>query len=242
MLVIIKKWNLFLIVAIFLCVVVGAGFFLRQNSTVSTAAMPVFGKRVIVDAGHGSPDGGAVGSRQVLEKDLNLQIAQFLQQYLEQSGAEVIVTRSDDNGIYDADSQTIRQKKRTDLSNRQKLMEESGADLFVSIHMNRFSDSQYSGPQVFYSVNHPASKPLAEAVQQDMIAVLEPTSERVVKPAGKEIYLLSKAKLPAILVECGFLSNDREEQLLLDETYQKKTAWSIYCGVTKYLTAIGSNQ
>ncbi len=239
MLVIIKKWNLLLLSAIFLCIVVGTGFLLRQSTAISTAAMPVFGKRIIVDAGHGSPDGGAVGSRQVLEKDLNLQIALLLQQYLEQSGAEVIMTRSDDNGIYDLESKTIRQKKRTDLSNREKLMAESEADFFVSIHMNRFSDSRYSGPQVFYSVNHEQSKPLAEAVQQEMIAVLEPPSERVVKPAGKEIYLLSKAKLPAILVECGFLSNDREEQLLLDETYQKKTAWSIYCGLTKYLTAAG---
>ena len=238
MLVIIKKWNLLLIAAIFLSVVVGAGFFLRQSSAFSTAAMPVYGKRIIVDAGHGSPDGGAVGSRQVLEKDLNLQIARFLQQYLEQSGADVIVTRSDDNGIYDADSRTIRQKKRTDLSNRETLMTDSKADFFVSIHMNHFSDSRYSGPQVFYSVNHAESKPLAEAVQKEMIAVLQPPLERAVKPAGKEIYLLNKAKLPAILVECGFLSNDREEQLLLDETYQKKTAWSIYCGLTKYLTAV----
>ncbi len=236
MLIFIRKWNLVLLAVILLCGVCTAGVMLRQDPGLETAAVPGYGKRIIVDAGHGEPDGGAVGNHGVLEKDLNLSIALLLQQYLEQSGAEVILTRSDDNGIYDENSRTIRQKKRTDLSNREKIIEKSDADLFVSIHMNKFTDSRYSGPQVFYSANHQASKPLAEQVQKEMIEVLEPVSEREIKKAGKEIYLLNQTKIPAILIECGFLSNDREEQLLMDETYQKKTAWAIYCGLVRYLS------
>ncbi len=238
MLVIIKKWNLILLCITFLVAVFSLGLLVRQGESVETVAVPCAGKRIIVDAGHGEPDGGAVGNHGVLEKDLNLVISRFLQGYLEQSGAEVIVTRSDDSGIYDADSKTIRQKKRSDLANREKIIKKSDADLLVSIHMNKFSDSKYSGPQVFYSANHEASKTLAETVQKTMIAILEPESEREIKQAGKDIYLLSKTEIPGILVECGFLSNDREEKLLVDEAYQKKTAWAIYCGIVSYLANV----
>ncbi len=223
--------------AIFVLGVASLGLMVRKSNPQEVVAVPGTGKRVVVDAGHGEPDGGAVGNHGVLEKDLNLAVARFLQGYLEQSGAEVILTRSDDNGIYDAKSQTIRQKKRTDLSNREKLIRESNADLFVSIHMNKFSDSKYSGPQVFYSANHQSSKTLAEAIQKEIIAIIKPPSERAIKQAGQEIYLLKKTEIPSVLVECGFLSNDREEKLLMDEDYQKKMAWAIYCGIAKYLEA-----
>lgn len=167
------------------------------------------------------------------EKDLNLAIALKLQQFLEQGGTGVILTRSDDNGIYDI-SGNIRSKKNSDMKNREKLMEESGADAFVSIHMNHFSDSQYSGPQVFFSKNNPKSELLAKLVQASLIESLSPPSQREIKQADSSIYLLKQAKLPAILVECGFLSNNAEEQKLLDEAYQKKVAWSIYCGMINY--------
>lgn len=220
---------------IFLITVFSLGLLVRHGETIETASVPCAGKRIIVDAGHGEPDGGAIGNHGVLEKDLNLAITRFLQGYLEQSGAEVIVTRSDDSGIYDGDSKTIRQKKRSDLANREKIIKQSDADMFVSVHMNKFSDSKYSGPQVFYSVHNDASKPLAEIVQNSLITVLKPDSKRNVKQAGKDIYLLSKTDIPAILVECGFLSNDKEEKLLMSEDYQKKTAWAIYCGLVSYL-------
>ncbi|MGN1059367.1 MAG: N-acetylmuramoyl-L-alanine amidase, partial [Clostridia bacterium] len=228
---------LFLLLATLVVAVLAAGLAVRPAEVLETAAVPGFGKRIILDAGHGEPDGGAVGNHGVLEQELNLKIALLLQGYLEQSGAEVLLTRSDSEGIYDAGSATIKQKKRTDLHNREKLMNQSDGDLFVSIHMNKFTDSRYSGPQVFYSGNREASKTAAECVQRELIAVLEPASQREIKKAGKEIYLLKQAKIPAILIECGFLSNDREEQLLLDENYQKKTAWAIYCGLVQYFSA-----
>lgn len=236
MMIFIKKWNLFLLCVIMIAGVLSFGILVRRDASLEVDTIPGYGKRIIVDAGHGEPDGGAISPGGVLEKDLNLAIAGFLQGYLEQSGISVIMTRTDDSGIFDSGSKTIRQKKRSDLANREKIIEESGADLFVSIHMNQFQDAKYSGPQVFYSVNHPSSKALAESVQKEMNAILEPERERVIKPAGKEIYLLKSAKLPAILAECGFLSNPREEKLLTDESYQKRTAWAIYCGIIKYLS------
>ena len=167
-----------------------------------------------------------MGSAGVLEKDLNLAIAQKLQQFLEQGGTNVIVTRSDDNGIYDV-SGNIRSKKNSDLKNREKLMKESSADAFVSVHMNKFPDGQYSGPQVFFSGNNEKSEGLAKQVQSALI-------EALAKKADGSIYLLKQAKLPAILVECGFLSNEEEQKKLLDDSYQKQVAWAIYCGILKY--------
>ena len=174
-----------------------------------------------------------MGSAGVLEKDLNLAIAQKLQQFLEQGGTNVIVTRSDDNGIYDV-SGNIRSKKNSDLKNREKLMKESSADAFVSVHMNKFPDGQYSGPQVFFSGNNEKSEGLAKQVQSALIEALAPPSSRDVKKADGSIYLLKQAKLPAILVECGFLSNEEEQKKLLDDSYQTQVAWAIYCGILKY--------
>ncbi len=145
----------------------------------------------------------------------------------------MIVTRSDDNGIYDV-SGSIRSKKNSDLKNREKIITESGADIFISIHMNKFSESKYSGPQVFYSANNEKSKVMAECVQKSMTECLKPSSVRDIKKADGSIYLLKKAEIPAILIECGFLSNSEEEQKLIDEDYQKQIAWSIYAGILKY--------
>lgn len=236
MIVILKKWNAVLLSAILLIGVYTAGLFIESIASSRQVSLPCYGKVIVLDAGHGEPDGGAVGKSGVKEQELNLKIAKFAQSFLEQSGMDVIVTRADEQGIQDSGS-TIRQQKRSDLSNREKLMNQSEADVFVSIHMNKFTDSKYSGPQVFYSPNHAKSKELAEIMQAEMIQVLEPSSKREAKQATGDIYLLKKAKIPAILVECGFLSNSQEEQKLLDERYQKETAWAIYSSIVKYFSA-----
>jgi len=184
-------------------------------------------------ATHGAPDGGAVGSNGVLEKDLNLAISLKLQTFLEQSGVAVILTRSDDNGIYSV-SESIRNKKYSDMKNREKLIKSSNADAFVSIHMNKFTDEQYSGPQVFFSKNRPESEQLARLVQDNLNACVSPPSPRDIKKADSNIYLLKTAELPAGLVECGFLSNKAEQEKLLNENYQKQIAWAIYCGMIQY--------
>lgn len=219
---------LILSLVVFACGILKSAVFSDQETF-----LPSEGRAIIIDAGHGAPDGGAVGQSGVLEKDLNLAVAKALQKFLEAGGTQVVLTRSDDNGIYDV-SGSIKSKKVSDIKNREKLMQESDADAFISIHMNKFPQKQYSGPQVFYSVNDDHSKRLAECVQRNMILALSPVSEREIKEAYDSIYLLKNATIPAVLIECGFLSNDREEKKLLDENYQKQIAWSIYCGIIQY--------
>ena len=175
-----------------------------------------------------------------MEKDLNLAVAKLVQQFLEQGGTSVIVTRSDDNGIYDAND-TIRSKKRSDLKNREQLIESSGADAFISIHMNQFPDSRYSGPQVFYSGNNKQSEILAKHIQESLAETVNPVMKREIKKADGSIYLLKKATIPAVLVECGFLSNSEELAKLTEESYQKKLAWAIYCGILQYFNELESD-
>ncbi len=233
MLFFIRKRTLFLLSFIFVLLVLTAGVSVR-NTKGFEAVTTQKTLTIIVDAGHGEPDGGAVSPRGVLEKDLNVKVAGFLKANLEAQGYRVLLTREGDRGIYDETAATIKAKKNSDMRNRLKIMNDSGADLFVSIHMNQFGDAKYSGPQVFYTKNLPEAKELATHLQTAMISELTPVSKREIKPAGKEIYLLSHAKIPAVLVECGFLSNEKEEALLIEESYQKKIAQAISGGITAY--------
>lgn len=228
-----KKSRLFSGILILFFIVFVCGIMKSAVFSDKETFLPSEGKTIIIDAGHGAPDGGAVGDSGVLEKDLNLSVAQILQKFMESGGVQVLLTRSDDNGIYDI-SGSIKNKKVSDIKNREKFMKETDADVFLSIHMNKFSEKQYSGPQVFYSVNDSDSKHLAECIQSNMISALSPKSEREIKPADKNIYLLNNATIPAVLVECGFLSNAEEEQKLKDKNYQRKLAWAIYCGIIEY--------
>ncbi len=235
MVIFVRKWNFFLVLLAFVLLMGGIGFACRQDVSRAVTGVPGQDKKIVIDAGHGSPDGGAVGNSGIPEKDLNLSIAKLVQMYFEQSGIEVVMTRTDDAGLFDADDRSVREKKRNDLRKRERIMNESQADLFISIHMNKFEDSRYSGPQVFYSPNTEFSGQLAEALQSELIAVLQPSSHREIKKASSDIYLLKKAEIPAVLVECGFLSNPQEESLLQNEDYQNRIAWAIYSGVIKFL-------
>lgn len=233
MLFVFKKKKLFLgffllVFVVFVCGILKTVLFSNQETF-----LPSEGRTIIIDAGHGAPDGGAVGSTGVLEKDLNLSVARYLQKFFESNGTNVLLTRSDDNGIYDVEG-SIKNKKVSDIKNREKLVLESDADLFISIHMNKFPESKYNGPQVFYSANDKNSELLAKCIQQSMIAALNPENKREIKKADGSIYLLKNIKLPAVLVECGFLSNSIEEQKLIDVSYQRQLAWSMYCGIIEY--------
>lgn len=236
MIVILKKQNFIIIICILIITVMCAGLLLKNNTDTSVNALPYLGKTVVLDAGHGYPDGGAVGLSGTEEDALNLEVTLFLQGFLEKSGINVILTRADENGIFDENKGNIKNKKLSDMKNREKIMNESGADIFVSIHMNKFTDSKYSGPQVFYSANLEEGKLLAETVQKELIAELKPKMEREIKKAGSGIYLLKNAELPAVLVECGFLSNPDEERLLKTAEYRKRTAWAIYKGIITYFS------
>lgn len=196
-------------------------------------------RTIVIDAGHGGEDGGASGKSGVPEKTINLAIAQDLSRLLQVSGFRVVMTRTTDVSIADGNLDTIRERKVSDLHNRLKIIEEQGDCIFVSIHQNHFTESRYSGTQVFYSTNNSDSKLLAENIRNRVISLLQKDNTRETKPATSSIYLLWETKVPAVLVECGFLSNSAEEAKLNDPAYQKQMAFSVYCGLLDYCNPEG---
>ena len=178
-------------------------------------------------------DEGAESSNGITEAQINLKIALKVQNLLEQSGCTVILTRSDDNAIYDLDKDTLREKKVSDIKNRVKIGNESSADIFISIHLNKISESQYYGWQCFYKNNDENSKRLANTLQATLNETIEKTNDRVALPI-KDIYIVEHVEIPISIVECGFLSNPEEEKQLQEDEYQNKLAWGIYNGIINY--------
>ena len=205
------------------------------GSTVQVSSTPVSGKVVVLDAGHGVPDEGAESSTGTTEAETNLKIALKVQNLLEQSGATVILTRSDENAIYDLDSQTLKEKKISDIHNRVKIGNESSADIFVSIHLNKIPQQQYWGWQCFYKNGNEASTKLAKLLQQNLNEAIQKENNRVAMKIDN-IYIVEHVEIPLSIVECGFLSNPEEEQLLLTDEYQNKLAWGIYNGIMEYFS------
>ena len=203
------------------------------NETIETTATPVSGKTVILDAGHGTPDEGAQSSDGVTEAETNLKITLKVQKLLEQNGCNVILTRSDDNAIYDLDSKTLRQKKVSDIKNRVKIGNESSADVFVSIHLNKISESQYYGWQCFYNTKSEKSIDLAKSIQESLNEAIEKENNRVAMKLNT-VYIMKNVEIPISIVECGFLSNPEEEKQLLEDSYQERLAWGIYNGIMEY--------
>lgn len=214
---------IFCFVFVFIC---SAGFITR-------AALKHNVITVIVDAGHGEPDGGAVGVTGILEKDVNLEIAQRTREVLEGKGFNVIMTRTGDSGIFDEKSETIRDKKKSDMKARLEIMKVSGADLFLSIHMNSFENKSAHGLNVFYTEEFPEIKPLAEAIQV-RISEITGADTHAVKSADNRLYLMKNPPIPAILAECGFISNPEEEKKLTEEDYQSRIAWAISEAIEDY--------
>ena len=219
------------VLAVVYCAVIFAGIFqiyFNENlsaKTVSTFAMPVNKKIIVIDAGHGGWDPGMVGANGVVEKDINLLVAQKLQTFLELAGSVVLVTRDNDEALGDS--------KRIDLNERRKLSE--NADIFISIHQNSFPQSSVRGAQAFYYDESPDSKMLAECIQEQVTVFLNRgyTKNRVAK-ANDVYYLLKKTTSPSVIIECGFLSNPDEGQLLSSDDYQEKIAWTIYMGIVNF--------
>ena len=167
------------------------------------------------------------------EAETNLKIALKVQNLLEQSGATVILTRSDENAIYDLDKSTLREKKISDIHNRVKIGNESSADIFVSIHLNKIPQEQYWGWQCFYRQNDEQSTKLAKSLQQNLNDAIEKENQRVAMKIDN-VYIMKHVEIPISIVECGFLSNKEEEKMLLTDEYQDKLAWGIYNGIMDY--------
>ena len=208
-----------------------------SNKAVKVNATPITNKTIVLDAGHGKPDEGAVGFTGTTEEAINLQIVLKLQKLIEQSGANVILTRSDENGIYSADSMSIRSKKVSDIKNREEMVKNSNADIFVSVHLNKYSDSKYSGWQTFYKPNDEKSKQLADKIQEELNNNISENNNRI-PMVIKGVYLIDHIDLPSTIVECGFISNPEEEQELKSDEHQSKLAWGIYIGIQKYFSGM----
>ncbi len=194
--------------------------------------------QIILDAGHGGFDGGAVASDGTVEKDINLKVCLALYNMLNEGGFEVVLTRESDVSTDDINGEKIASRKKSDLKNRLELMNKYPDAVFVSIHLNKFTTSAARGSQVFYSGRVEGSKALADSVQASITGMLQPDNNRVNKQATSSTYLIYNATVPAILVECGFLSNSAELELLKNYDYQNKMAFCIYCGITEYFSKI----
>lgn len=176
---------------------------------------------------------GASSDEGVTEASINLKLALKVQNLLEEAGSTVILTRSDENGIYDAESNTIREKKVSDIKNRVKIGNESSADIFVSIHLNKLPQKQYGGWQTFFKKGNEESKKLAQNLQSGLNETIQKDNKRESLKI-ENIYIIDHVEIPTAIVECGFLSNEEEEKLLQTEEYQNKLAWGIYVGIMNY--------
>ena len=234
MIVIDKKRILMCILGMFCFTILMIANVKNVEDVVFTSTTPVASKVIVLDAGHGKPDEGAEGVSGITEEKTTLEITLKLQKLLEESGATVILTRSDENGIYDADKNgSIREMKVSDIKNRVKIGNESSADIFISIHLNKGESSNYSGWQTFYKSKSEEGKRLATAVQDELKKTINTENKRVAHEISK-IYLVDHVEIPMTIVECGFLSNPQEEQKLLTDDYQSKLAWGIYLGISDY--------
>ena len=190
---------------------------------------------IIIDAGHGGEDGGAVGANGIFEKNINLSVASMLETRLRNDGYKTLMTRTEDILLYDRNTDFEGHKKHLDLEARIKIAEETENALFISIHMNSFSQKKYKGLQVYYSPNSSHSKLLAEEIQLNARLLLDASNNRVTKESDGNILLLKRITHPAVLVECGFLSNTSECQRLSDPLYQAEIARTICISIENYI-------
>ena len=205
---------------------------LHVTSTATDLHTPV----IILDPGHGGEDGGATGTNGVLEKDLNLSLTKTLAALLRGAGYTVVETRTQDRMLYDP-AEGTKHKKQRDLEGRVAFMREHPNALFVSIHMNTFPAESCEGTQVWYAPSDPTAKELAESIQASVKALLQPENNRRVKAATSGIYILRHAEVPAVLVECGFLSTPEECERLCSELYQKELALVLFSAISEKISA-----
>jgi N-acetylmuramoyl-L-alanine amidase len=222
------------LVLIFLMVLV-FGYQLPAAHTASTWGMPLSGKVIAIDAGHGGPDGGAVSDSGVVEKDVNLAVALYLRDYLQQAGALVVMTRETDMDLADSGKKGYSKRKTEDLVRRAQALSERNIDLFVTVHMNSIPSPKWTGAQVFYTGNNPDNATLAALIQDEIKRNLTNTT-RAAMSVKKTVYLLKMMQVPSALVELGFLSNPEEARNLSQPSYQQKLAAAVYQGILRFLS------
>jgi N-acetylmuramoyl-L-alanine amidase len=194
-----------------------------------TFHMPLAGRVIVLDPGHGGADGGAISKGGLVEKDVALQVALYLRDYLQEAGALVVMTRETDKDLADEGS---RRRKAQDLMRRAQLIKKSGADVFVSVHLNAIPSPRWSGAQTFYYPTLEANQRLATFIQKELVRNLNNTKRQARYSGG--VYILKTSQIPSALVEVGFLSNPQEAAMLARPDYQKKLAAAIYTGILRF--------
>ncbi len=189
---------------------------------------------ITIDAGHGGADGGCVSVNGAVEKNINLNILLTLRDTMTVMGYDVNCTRESDVSIYDKGVEGLKNQKLSDMKNRLAIFGKYSDGISVSIHQNQFTDSKYSGAQMFYSEKNPEGEQLAKIMQERFRSVLQPENEREAKAVGDDLYLLDNTINPAVMIECGFLSNPDEAAKLESEEYQKQVAFTIMTGIKEY--------
>lgn len=230
----IMKYKSTAMVAFIVLVAVAFGFFARiyrDELAVETVSSE---KLIILDAGHGGEDPGTSTADGILEKDLNLEITLLLGEMLMEKGYTVVYTRTEDKLLYAPEENIKGIRKISDLKNRCKIAKEYPDAVFVSIHMNSYGSSKYSGLQVYYSTKDKESEDLANLIQFSVKENLQPKNNRKIKP-GNDIYVLENIDNVGVLIECGFLSNTEEAKKLSEKEYQKMLCFSIICGIIEYM-------
>jgi len=222
------------LVIVFSIVMAGANFYYSSDEYVEALIEESDKKLVIIDAGHGGEDCGAVGVTGVYEKDLNYDISFQLGKLFTDAGYAVVYTRTSDKLLYTEAENIKGIRKISDLKNRCKIAAEYPNALFISIHMNSYSNPKYSGLQVYYSTENEDSKVLASAIQRNVKERLQADNNRKIK-SGEGIYILENVENTAVLVECGFLTNHEECKKLSEKEYQKSLSFSIFCGIIEYI-------
>lgn len=204
----------------------------EETAEVSANASP---RRVIIlDAGHGGFDSGCIAVNGAYEKDINLSIVKNLGQLLSFNGYEVVYTRKDDAALCDEGVEGIRNQKVSDMENRLEIIKKYPESIFLSIHQNQYTESEYSGAQMFYTTRNSGNFRLANIMQQ-RFSELQTGNDRTAKLIENQLYLFKDTDQQALLVECGFLSNPEDAENLCNEEYQKKVAFTIYRGLTDYI-------
>ncbi|WP_236908542.1 N-acetylmuramoyl-L-alanine amidase CwlD [Clostridium sp. Cult3] len=229
----INKRVLHRIIGIALILIIMMALAVFKYKSMPVLSLAITDKIIGIDPGHGGVDPGAVGISGIKEDEINLMIGLKLKRLIEQSGGIAVITRKDQQGLYTERSKSLKEMKKEDLENRKNIIEKGNCNIFLTIHLNSFQDSRYYGAQTFYKPDCNESMKLANFIQEELKEVLDKDNHRL--PQEREdIYLLNEINTPAVLVECGFLSNPKEEKLLASDKYQEKIAWAIYRGIIRY--------
>ncbi len=224
----IRKKQLYIFLSIILILIALLIIFLK-NKSITTMNTPIGNKIIGIDPGHGGVDPGTVSKNGIGEAEINLKIALKLKEIIKANGGSVVMTRGNEKALSD--------NKREDLESRKEIIERELCDIFLTIHLNSFTDPKYYGAQVFYKKDSQESMILADCIQEELRILLDENNTRVPQERD-DVYLLRELDIPAVLVECGFLSNAQEEKLLRSENYQRKIAQGIYNGIIRFLEEI----